>query len=215
MSEGLRKRWQLSILTPVVQSSVRSTSLRRSERKEVTIFLAYLSFMLSRIRREDFDEYIRELNDAVQQQYSSGCTGTAPSSPTTCTRHEPVAYHDSNYQRSLLEEIAGRALRYPNAVEKEIKTNRFVTAFCHLKIAHEKAEETSRNASKLTRTAEMIDLLSYDILHASENTSEKLDFPAMLQRVKYFQPKAKEDSSRLAVTRNLFISSKNLLSSRL
>lgn len=166
---------------------------------QVTSFLAHLSILLSRIPKSEYNEHIYELNDAVQKLFPAGSSSPNP----------PQAdFHDITFIRSMLEDIAGKSLKSPSALEKEIRCDRFVTAYCQLKEAVERVENAERAIMKRATAGQVYDFRNYDIIATAADTEEE-DLRSIQRSANAFMrsfglsPKLKQQAT---VTSKLFFS---------
>lgn len=190
--------------SPNVSVSIRDCSSMRRVCKPISTqlnaFLKHLNYLLGRVSANKYDSSIIELKDAVDKLCLEGSI--------RCTSMDASFDQDYDLLRSLLDDIAGRTLRVPNALDRELKCDRLVTAYCNLQKA---ADSAASNASRTVRAAAMMDLLSYE-----EDSSEKQEDGPALSPHKFvvvpMRPSGDQKKKDLISARNsrLFLSPKNL-----
>lgn len=111
---------------------------------------------------------------------------------------------DSNYLRSLLDDIAGRMLKVPNALDRELKCDRLVAGYCNLQAALEQVKSSEMAAYQCCRTGEMMDLLYDDVADDDDELALPLHTNVTLMRLDDRQKRKDMISARNS---KLFVSS--------
>eukprot|EP01031_Cornospumella_fuschlensis_P000158 gene158-191_t len=129
-------------------------TLGSSQQKERILlrFLAYMTVLLGKTDRgSDAENGLQELREAVfTVMRSEGGMQNANRRLTAVENDtfQDIENMDFNQLRSLLEEIAVKSSTNRNALEKELRADRFVTAYCTLKDLAAKSDAIKKQHSK-------------------------------------------------------------------
>lgn len=150
---------------------VSTSNSAAGKKREMLLFLHHLSFLLRRLPAAQHDEYILELKEAVNKQRANSVSARVSAEDEALAEE----LHNQNlaYLRAMLDEIAGKALKTPNALEREIKCDRLVTGYCHLREGCERLFAQANQRSSEHKREEMVNLLLSNDLLAVPSMSEK------------------------------------------
>lgn len=150
----------------VAPAIARNKSGRMYSHQNLSLFLQHVSFLISRMPQAEYDDYIVELRDAVQR--------LAPITNSVSGHNLQdinQLINDLEYPelRALLDVIVGRVAKFIAPVDRQIKCDRFVTAYCRLQAANERAIQADRAIISRQNSQKMVDLISYDLLSSNDS----------------------------------------------
>lgn len=120
-------------------------------------FLAHLAALFAGVPATDMTPALIELKDATTRLINP----RAPQSPTAAQSTEFDSL-DYDQLRALIDELAGKSLKVPNALEREIRCDRFISAYCDLKKLRDRSNEVAKQAGANARQAAMLNLLDVE-----------------------------------------------------
>lgn len=170
---------------------------------ELTAFLGHLSTLFGRIPPHKLDVHLCELREAVE-------TLRSEMSPPALYARSPVQFNnlDLTHLRSMLAEVAAKTIKLPNALDREIKCDRLVSAYVRLTAAVDEEEGRIQASLRATRSNEMAALLSCEFESNSDKTEPPADPTMMLTKSRTHSRRGQN----LIAARNskLFLSGRNL-----
>eukprot|EP01031_Cornospumella_fuschlensis_P035386 gene35386-42891_t len=189
----------LSFLTPVVVPS----TPRPKKSTQLENFLHHLNHMFQRISPSALDGNMGELRDAMKRQLDGSfrSSGAGKSSPASQSfrKLEDTSYE---YKKKMLDELASKTLRSPNALERELKCDRFIAAYCALEQLNEKIDSQERSSANFERSFYLREALDYELNPiASEDSADKDYTPQDMRRMMLMsRAKTPTTSARLALS---------------
>ncbi|RYH22282.1 hypothetical protein EON65_19475 [archaeon] len=145
-------------------SSTSPCSSPKTTRKNMlNTFINYLIILLNRVEGSHSDTYIFELRDTLCK-----LALYVPQEPAQTLSErdrrliQQVESHDYNELKGLLEEIVHKSAKNHNILERELKCDRFITAYCNLKSLNDQMEDVSRQRYQQVKNEIMMDLLDFD-----------------------------------------------------
>eukprot|EP01031_Cornospumella_fuschlensis_P035387 gene35387-42892_t len=144
-------------------SSSCSSSPRATRRNMLNQFISYLILLLDRVEGTHSDTLILELKDALNRMVlyvpRENCSYLSEADRRLI---QDVESRDYDELKGLLEEIVHKTAKNYNALERELKCDRFITAYCSLKTLNDQVEEANRQRYQLAKNEIMLDLLDFD-----------------------------------------------------
>eukprot|EP01031_Cornospumella_fuschlensis_P041200 gene41200-50275_t len=117
-------------------------------------FLSHLHGLFASVPATEMTAALLELKDAMTRLMNPRLSQSPSGADFDSLDFEQL--------RSLLDELAGKSLKVPNALERELRCDRFVTAYCDLKKLRDRAIEAAKQSGANARQAAMMNLLDME-----------------------------------------------------
>lgn len=187
----------LNFLSPIMPSTTSTPRAKKSN--QFDIFLLQLNNMFQRVNPSDLDGSLSELRDAMKRQLegsfrSPRSVNSNNNSPTSSFR----GLENSSYEftKKMLDELAGKTFRSPNALERELKCDRFIAAYCALQQLIEKIDTRARSSANFERSFKLKQALDFELNPIpSEDSAEKEYSPKEMRKSMMLTSRAKTPAS--------------------